>query len=345
MDARWTLVQGWLGEVLGVASRLEITHASEDASPRRYLRVRVDGDTRIVMDDPVGGRSVAAYLDVRARLAGAGLTVPELHAACPERGLLLLSDLGTRHYLDALDSARADALYADAVAALATMQRRVRCEGLPAYDAASLRRELALFETWFLRRHLGLGITRRQREGLEKCFDALISACLEQDRVFVHRDYHSRNLMVRPRGNPGILDFQDAVHGPIAYDVASLFRDVYVAWPEERVAGWVGRYHEAARGAGLLRGVSPQRLRRWVDLAGVQRHLKIAGIFSRLYHRDAKPGYLTDIPLALDYLGAVSRRYPELHAIEKLIEELELKTWLDVRNAALVGGSAGGAAR
>ena len=344
MDARWALVRSWLGEVLDEAPRVEIEHASEEASSRRYLRVRAGGDAWIVMDAPSGRPELDAWIDIRARLAGAGLTVPELYAADPERGLLLISDLGSRHYLEALAPDRADALYADAISALLTMQSRVPCDGLPAYDAAFLRRELDLFDTWFLRRHLGLHMTRREREGLRQCFEVLIAACLEQERVFVHRDYHSRNLMVRPRGNPGILDFQGAVRGPIAYDAASLFRDVYVSWPEERVMGWVSGVYEAARGAGLLRGVSPRRFRRWFDLAGVQRHLKIAGIFSRLFYRDAKPRYLADIPLTLSYLRSVSARYRTLRVLEALIEERELLPRLDSRNALVVAGGAAGEA-
>ena len=292
------------------------------------------------MDAPSGGRSLDAWIDVRARLAGAGLTVPALFAADRARGLLLISDLGTRHYLEALGPASAGALYADATSALATMQSRVSCDGLPLYDAPFLRRELGLFEEWFLRRHLDAVMTRRQRAALERCFEDLIASCLEQEQVFVHRDYHSRNLMVRSRGNPGILDFQDAVRGPIAYDVASLFRDVYVAWPEEKVAGWVDGVYEAVRRQGLLRDVSPDRFRRRVDFCGVQRHLKIAGIFSRLHYRDAKPRYLADIPLTLSYLRTVSARHPALHAISTIIDELRLPARLDERNAEAAAGGA-----
>lgn len=344
MDTRLALVGRWLGEVLDTAPRIDIEHASEEASSRRYLRVRAGGNAYIVMDAPSGRPDLDAWIDIRARLAGAALTVPELYAADPERGLLLISDLGTRHYLEELAPDRADALYADAIAALMTMQSRVSCDGLPAYDAVFLRRELDLFEVWFLRRHLEVRVTRGERDALEQCFDVLIAACLEQERVFVHRDYHSRNLMVRPRDNPGILDFQGAVRGPIAYDVVSLFRDVYVSWPEERVAGWVSGAYEAARGAGLLRGVSPRRFRRWCDLAGVQRHLKIAGIFSRLHYRDAKPGYLSDIPLTLSYLRTVSTRYPALRPLQALIEERELLPRLDARNASVAAGAADGEA-
>ena len=341
-DARLALVRAWLEEVLGAASDLDITHASQDASARRYLRVRSGERVRVVMDAPPPTPGLRVWIDVRARLAQAGLSVPDLYVADLEHGLLLLSDFGTRHYLESLSPARADALYADATAALVTMQREIPCDGLPAYDAPFLRQELGLFDTWFLRRHLSLHLPRGPRAALEECFEVLIGACLEQEQVFVHRDYHSRNLMVLPRRNPGILDFQDAVRGPIAYDVASLFRDVYVAWSEDRVAGWVDGAYRCARGAGLLRGVDLRRFRRWVDLCGVQRHLKIAGIFSRLFHRDAKSGYLRDIPLTLTYLHDVSVRYPALHPLAALIEEWELPARLVARNAQWGGGEGGG---
>ena len=340
MTAREELLWRWLRDVLGSAEPPEAAEASEDASLRRYLRVRAGEKDYIVMDDPVAGSGLESWVDIRARLAAAGLCVPELHAADIERGLLLISDLGNRHYLEALDSVRADELYADAVSALVVMQRRVSFDGLPAYDAAFLRRELDLFEEWFLRRHLGIRLTGRQRDALGKSFDPLIAAAVEQEQVFVHRDYHSRNLMVCAPGAPGILDFQDAVRGPIAYDVVSLFRDVYISWPEERVDAWVSGAYEAIRQAGALGGVPLRCFRRWVDFCGVQRHLKIAGIFARLFHRDAKPGYLADISLTLSYLRAVSARYPALCAIPALLDELDVPERLESRNAGI--GSGGG---
>ena len=338
VTARLALVREWLGEVLGDSPSLEITTASQDASSRHYLRVRNGKDVYVVMDAPSPAPGQESWLDVRARLERAGLSVPTLHASDIGRGLLLISDLGFRHYLEELTPSCADALYADAISALATMQNRISCKGLPIYDAPFLRRELDLFDAWFLGRHLRVGLSRGQRSALEKCFEVLVSVCLEQEQVFVHRDYHSRNLMVLFRGNPGILDFQDAVRGPIGYDVASLFRDVYVSWPEERVAEWVSGTYESLRGAGLLSGVEVCRFRRWVDFCGVQRHLKIAGIFSRLFHRDGKPRYLRDIPLTLRYLHQVSARYPALDAISALIDELDLQARVAVCNAPVSSG-------
>ena len=342
VTARVALVRDWLGEVLSDSPSLEITAASEDASSRHYLRVRSGKDVYVVMDAFSQASGQKSWIDVRARLEGAGLTVPALYASDRGRGLLLISDFGSRHYLEELTPSRADTLYADATSALATTQSRVCCSGLPVYDAPFLQRELDLFDAWFLRCHLEVGLSRRQRRALEQCIEVLIAACLEQEQVFVHRDYHSRNLMVLSRGNPGILDFQDAVRGPIGYDVASLFRDVYVSWSEKRVVDWVSSAYESVRVAGLLCGVDLRRFRRWVDFCGVQRHLKIAGIFSRLFHRDGKPQYLRDIPLTLRYLHEAGSRYPVLSPIAALIDELDLQARLAVRNSGVWGGGGGG---
>ena len=345
MTARSVLVRDWLSEVLTGSPIFEITTASQDASFRQYHRVRNGNDVYIVMDAASQALGPRSWIDVRTRLEGAGLTVPFLFASDLERGLLLISDLGSRHYLEALSPSRADALYSDATRALVAMQSRVCCDGLPVYDASFLQRELDLFDSWFLRRHLGVELSGRQRGALEKCFRFLIAACLEQEQVFVHRDYHSRNLMVLARGNPGILDFQDAVLGPIGYDVASLFRDVYISWPMEQVAGWIGSAYESARATGLLCGVGLRRFRCWVDLCGVQRHLKIAGIFSRLFHRDGKSRYLGDISLTLHYLHEVCGRYPALGPIAALIDELDLHARLVARNAGAGDGGGGEQAR
>ena len=334
VSARLALVREWSSEVLGAPSSLEVTVASEDASFRRYLRVRDGKNVYIVMDAPcqAPSRSPGSRfgLALRALVCRYRPSMPRTsRGAC-----FSFSDLGSRHYLDELTPARADALYADATSALSIMQSRIRCNGLPVYDAAFLRRELDLFDEWFLRRHLEVALSPGRRGALEACFEVIVAACQEQEQVFVHRDYHSRNLMVLPRGNPGILDFQGAVRGPIGYDIASLFRDVYISWPETRVTTWVERAYESLRGAGLLHGVDARRFRRWVDFCGVQRHLKIAGIFSRLFHRDGKPRYLRDLPLTLRYLRDVSGRYRSLEDIAALIDELDLLARVDPGNAS-----------
>jgi aminoglycoside/choline kinase family phosphotransferase len=262
-------------------------------------------------------------------LHAAGLQVPRIFAADLELGFLLLSDLGDEVYLDTLtdphcDTDHQDALYNDAIAALVQMQDR--CDGsvLPVYDQRLLRDEMQLFTDWFCIRHLQLELTEETTTILNATFEFLIREALAQPQVFVHRDYHSRNLMILGQHNPGIVDYQDAVVGPVGYDLVSLLRDVYVRWPEARIARWVASYYELASASQLLGGVSASIFTRWFDLIGVQRHLKIAGIFARLYYRDGKSRYLRDIAQTLDYLLAVSLRYDELAPLAKLLAGLDV---------------------
>ncbi len=342
MKSRDQQREEWLAAVLGGrTARVEPT--SGDASFRRYFRVQVAEGSRILMDAPPPQEDCRPFVQVTALLAAAGLQVPCILAADVEHGFLLLSDLGDRLYLDSLDDARADALYADAIDALVTMQRHADPASLPAYDAARLRDEMQLFPDWFLARHLGLATGGRAGEMLAESFDLLVAEALAQPRVFVHRDYHSRNLMHTPSDNPGVLDYQDAVAGPVSYDLVSLLRDVYVRWPEARVESWMARYVERASAAGLLGGAGLDEFRRWFDLMGVQRHLKVAGIFARLWYRDGKERYLPDIALTLDYLLDVSARYPELARLSSLLDDLDVRS----RHAAAVPALpvAGGAAR
>lgn len=309
-------------------SDFDIAPASEDASFRRYFRVTfANADrSRIVMDAPPDKEDIGPYIKVAQRLVDAGINAPVVIERNLAEGFLLLSDLGSRTYLMDLSAGRnVDTLYADALAALVRMQKGcARVDDLPPYDEALLRREMELFPDWFLGRHLGLTLTSDERRDLDSAFAALIRSALAQPRVFVHRDYHSRNLMITGGEslgpNPGVLDFQDAVHGPIAYDLVSLLRDCYVAWPIERVRAWVGDYRRMAGAAGLNVGESEMQLLRWFDLMGVQRHLKAIGIFARLWHRDGKRGYLNDIPRTLDYIRQVAPHYPELGPLLRLIE-------------------------
>lgn len=296
--------------------------ASSDASFRSYFRVTTPRGPVILMDAPPDREDSRPFVDVAERLRECGVNAPRILASDLEEGFLLLSDLGDDCYLACLDENSADALYDDAITALVAIQRHGRTEGLPAYDEAALRREMALFPDWLLERHLGLD-TSAVRTELEAAMDALVAAALEQPRVFVHRDYHSRNLMRTPHDNPGILDFQDAVTGPITYDLVSLLRDCYIAWPGARIDAWIERYRERASAAGL--GVADgTRFRRWFDLMGVQRHLKASGIFARLYHRDGKPGYLADIPRTWHYIAEQLDRYDDLRPLAVVAERLRL---------------------
>lgn len=326
------LIERWLDDVLPGGPR-RIAPASEDASFRRYLRVTAGDRSLVVMDAPPAQEDSRPFADVARRLLDAGLNAPRILAMDLDRGLLLLSDLGSRDYLRALSAANADALYGDALRALRVMHRNVATDGLPDYDEAHVRRELSLFTDWFLARHLDAPLTSTQERRLRQCFDHLWECFTEQPQVFVHLDYHSRNLMCLAEGNPGILDFQDAVRGPVTYDLVSLLRDVYVAWPRARVDAWVERFRRESTGDGPCAGVDAETFSRWFDLTGAQRHLKIAGIFARLYHRDGKPRYLRDIPLTLDYLRHTANRHPLLHPLLGIFDELDLGARLRRRNA------------
>ena len=322
LDPRGTTLAAWLRDTLAT-SAFRLEPASEDASFRRYFRVRTGSGTRIAMDAPPPMEDCRPFVSVLGLLRGAGVNAPELHAADVDRGFLLLDDLGSRCYLDVIDEANADALYADAFEALLDMQCRIGRGQVPPYDERRLRGELNLFRQWFLARHLEIELDGALSLALDDTFEALVRVCVEQPRVFVHRDYHSRNLMHVDGRNPGVIDFQDAVDGPVAYDLVSLLRDVYVRWPEDRVAGWVDSFHDSAVARGIVEA-GRERFRRWFDLTGVQRHLKIAGIFARLWYRDGKPRYLFDLPLTLAYIAQIAPRYPETEAVVRVLEEFDV---------------------
>ena len=318
-DSRLTALTRWMVDDLGFAdSRIE--PASADASFRRYFRVTRGADTYIVMDAPPDKENVAPFVSIAQALAAMNLNVPIVLARDVSQGFLLLSDLGSRLYLDELkahdergEQDGIDRLYAEALKALVTMQTAggAAARELPPYDRALLLREMELFPEWFLGRHIGLVVGDRERRMLDRLFDALVQAALSQPSAFVHRDYHSRNLLLTQDNNPGILDFQDAVFGPITYDAVSLLKDCYIAWPAERVHRWVLAYREQLMQAGTPGVAAAAAFVRWFDLMGVQRHIKVLGIFARLYYRDGKPGYLKDLPRVLDYTRAAATAYPE----------------------------------
>ena len=314
-------LNAWLAEVLP-ERRLRLEPASSDASFRRYFRVRSDGDTWIVMDAPPEKEACEPLVRVAGLLAQAGVHVPAILAQDTAQGFLLLSDLGTQTYLDILDDRNADALFRDAVEALLKWQRATRPGVLPPYDAVLLKREMELFSTWYVGRHLGVALAPRQREALEALFRLLVDSARAQPQVYVHRDYMPRNLMLS-EPNPGVLDFQDAVEGPITYDLVSLFRDAFVSWPEERVLDWTIRYWEKARRAGLPVEADFSAFYRAFEWMGLQRHLKVLGIFARLHYRDGKPQYLADTPRFMGYARAVAQRYRELAPLARLLDELE----------------------
>ncbi len=326
LDSRLESLKQWVAEVLALRE-YELRPASSDASFRRYFRVSASGASYIVMDAPPERENCRRYIEVARRFQALGLNVPEILEQDLDRGFLLIGDLGQEMYLAALNEATVERLYGDALAALAILQAGIFTDSafLPVYDAPLLRRELEIFREWYLGRHLGLRLDAGQDAVLDRTFEALIQSALEQPRVWVHRDFHSRNLMVTAVNNPGILDFQDAVQGPVTYDLVSLLRDCYIAWPQARVEVWAMRHFDQARVAGLLPvEADPVRFLRWFDLMGVQRHLKAAGIFARLLHRDGKPGFLADIPRTLGYVLEVSGRHPDLQGLHEFLSRLSV---------------------
>jgi len=298
---------------------LRIDVASADASFRSYWRVDDGAASWIVMDAPPAQEDVRPWLDIGARLRGAGLHAPEVLAADLEHGFILMEDLGNRTYLPELNANSVDALYGDALAALLRMQGQVSADELPVFDATRTIPEMELLPEWFLRRHLGWAPVCDDWDVIEAAFLLIAAAADEQPRRFMHRDYHSRNLLIAGHDNPAIIDFQGAMLGPIAYDLASLLRDCYISWPVERVDAWVEAYRQRLHAAGLV-AVDGAHFRRWFDLIGLQRHIKVLGLFCRLNYRDGKAGYLADLPRVLDYVLGVARLYPDLTAFASLLE-------------------------
>lgn len=300
---------------------IDFSPASADASFRRYFRARLDDVSYIVMDAPPEHENCRPFIDIARLFKDAGANVPEILAEDLDQGFLLLSDLGDITYLQALNDESADSLYRDAIATLIDIQLASRAGVLPEYDAPSLMREMRLFPDWYITRELGLDAAAFSE--IDAHLELINRACLAQPKVYVHRDYHSRNLMVERERNPGVLDFQDAVYGPITYDLVSLFKDAYIAWDEERVLDWVVRYWERARKARLPVHDDFGEFYRAFEWMGVQRHLKVLGIFARLYHRDGKAGYLKDMPLVMRYLRSALERYAELAGLLALLDRLE----------------------
>jgi len=322
-------LETWLKEILN-AVPFTLTTASADASFRRYFRVHLDGDykgykTLIAMDAPPPQEDCRPFVKVAQMLVDAGLNAPKVIAQDLTNGFLLLSDLGDDTYLQHLNNDTAKMLYLDATNALIKMQLASKAHDLPPYNEALLTREMQLFPDWYTTKHLGFSMNREQQGWLQQTFEALNKNILAQGQVMVHRDYHSRNLMVTHENSPGILDFQDAVHGAITYDLVSLLKDAYIQWDEEQVIDFTVRYWEPAKNAGLPVPQDFSEFYRDFEWMGAQRHIKVLGIFARLYHRDGKDGYLKDMPLVMHYLRKVCERYVELRPMLRLLDALEGK--------------------
>lgn len=321
-DQRLDALELWLQQ-LGYEAD-SILPASGDASFRRYFRVRCGEQSYIAMDAPPEQEDCYPFATVADLLTGHGVHVPQILKHDLGQGFLLLEDFGDRQYLQVLDDDNADSLYGDALNTLLTMQRKVPHHLLPRYDLKLLYGEMQLFVDWYLIRHREAKLERHQKEVIGEVFQLLAESALEQPLVFVHRDYHSRNLMVTDENNPGVLDFQDAVAGPLTYDLVSLLRDCYIRWPQERVATWAAGYHEQLVEAGLC-DAPLETVARWFDLMGMQRHLKAIGIFARLNHRDGKGNYLQDIPRTYQYIADLYPHYPELKRFSDMLKDMGIE--------------------
>lgn len=319
---RQQLLNDWLKN-LYPGQPFTLAPASADASFRRYFRATFADRTLVVMDAPPQHEDCRPFIHIAQLFAEAGVHVPQIIAQKLEQGFLLLSDLGNTTYLQALNADNSRDLYGDACNALIKIQLSSKENILPLYDEAMLLREMRLFPEWYIGKHLQATLTEKQTATLETSFQRIVQNNLAQPRVYVHRDYHSRNLMLTTP-NPGILDFQDAVYGPISYDLVSLFKDAYISWEEADVLDWLIRYWENARKAGLPVHGDFGAFYRDYEWMGVQRHLKVLGIFARLYHRDGKEGYLKDLPLVMNYLRRTCERYIDLKPLLRLLDELEV---------------------
>jgi len=300
-----------------------IAPASADASFRRYFRITDENNTFIVMDAPPEKEDCTDFIRIAKILYDFGLNVPQILQQDLEQGFLLLKDLGNTVFLSELNNNTVDEMYTVAMDSLLQMQKNKNPD-LPAYDETLLRNELNLFPDWYLEKQLSVTVTKKQKDILNQTFDILIKNALEQPQVCVHRDYHSRNLMVNKSNpqEPGVIDFQDAVIGAVTYDLVSLLKDCYIDWPREKIEEWVKYFYDEAIRLNIIDDVSFEMFLRWFDLMGLQRHLKVAGIFSRLKHRDGKTGYLKDIPRTMDYVFDVLKRYPEFQPLQKLLDDI-----------------------
>ena len=323
-DTRLQQLQHWLEQTLR-HNHFSLAPASADASFRRYFRVTTQNETWVAMDAPPDKENCEPFVQVAHMLETCGVQAPHIFQHNQALGFMLLSDLGSTPYLSKLENNNADHLYHDAINSLLKMQTlptKPSPHNLPLYDEKLLQFEMNLCRDWYFDKHLQRKLTEKQQAVLHSAFDILTQNALQQPQVFVHRDYHSRNLMITDTNNPGVIDFQDAVIGAISYDLVSLLKDCYIAWPRQKTEGWVHYFLERSP---QLSGTSFAQFMRWFDLMGAQRHIKVLGIFARLNHRDGKPAYLNDLPRVLAYVFDTCERYEELHDMLDLLNELNLK--------------------
>ncbi|HIF17716.1 MAG TPA: phosphotransferase [Cycloclasticus sp.] len=331
VDERKQLLITWLQGVFGT-DKFSCEPASSDASFRRYFRVILADESFVVMDAPPEKEDCTSFITIATLLFEQGINVPKIFHLSLEKGFLVLSDLGSENYLDDLNDETADKRYDDAVQALHKMHRLPTSElDIPMYDSGLLQQEMGLFDEWFVSRLLGVELSVADKQTLASVKSLLSESALAQPQVFVHRDYHSRNLMLTTKNNPGVIDFQDAVIGPITYDLVSLYRDCYIEWADEKIYTWLDEFIRQRKKQGHADEFDRAQFYQWFDWMGVQRHLKVLGIFSRLCLRDGKPGYLNDIPLTLSYVINVCRRYKALEPLAELMERHDIANKFEQR--------------
>jgi len=323
MPDRYNSLQNWLTEILGT-SAFNLKPASEDASFRTYHRLFLKNKTFIVMDAPPEQENCKVFIKITKKLRACDVNVPIIHNVNIEQGFLLLSDLGNDLYLNKLNKSSIYELYSDALSTLVAIQVLVNVGGVDEYDKSLLISEMNLFREWLIEKHLNIKLSDSQVKILTTLFDLLVNNALQQPKVFVHRDFHSRNLMVTKENNPGVIDYQDAVYGPISYDLVSILKDCYIKWPKEEIDKWIDFYLNKLYEEKAQYRINRDEFVRWFDLMGVQRHLKASGIFARLSHRDGKHNFLEDIPRTLSYILDLKETYEELQPICIILEELVL---------------------
>ena len=323
MPDRYNSLQNWLTETLGT-SAFNLKPASGDASFRTYHRLFLKNKTFIVMDAPPEQENCKAFIKITKKLRACDVNVPIIHNVNIEQGFLLLSDLGNDLYLNKLNKSSIYELYSDALSTLVSIQVLVNVGGVDEYDKSLLISEMNLFREWLIEKHLNIKLSDSQVKILTTLFDLLVNNALQQPKVFVHRDFHSRNLMVTKENNPGVIDYQDAVYGPISYDLVSILKDCYIKWPKEEIDKWIDFYLNKLYEEKAQYRINRDEFVRWFDLMGVQRHLKASGIFARLSHRDGKHNFLEDIPRTLSYILDLKETYEELQPICIILEELVL---------------------
>ena len=323
MPDRYNSLQNWLTEILGT-SAFNLKPASGDASFRTYHRLFLKNKTFIVMDAPPEQENCKVFIKITKKLRACDVNVPIIHNVNIEQGFLLLSDLGNDLYLNKLNKSSIYELYSDALSTLVSIQVLVNVGGVDEYDKSLLISEMNLFREWLIEKHLNIKLSDSQVKILTTLFDLLVNNALQQPKVFVHRDFHSRNLMVTKENNPGVIDYQDAVYGPISYDLVSILKDCYIKWPKEEIDKWIDFYLNKLYEEKAQYRINRDEFVRWFDLMGVQRHLKASGIFARLSHRDGKHNFLEDIPRTLSYILDLKETYEELQPICIILEELVL---------------------